>query len=76
MAETIYTIVSLASLLLIYVIALQFRMQAKDPREPIFTQPRIPLLRQVIGLVQYGGAYYTRLRYSSGALNFVMKSAC
>ena len=40
-------------------------------REPVPIQPKIPLVGHVIGLWQYGGAYYTETRYLDQPLGMI-----
>lgn len=63
MQWTMYGGVVIATILLFYNLNLRLRKKPVDPREPVFLYPKIPVIGHIIGLFQYGGAYYTRIRY-------------
>ena len=62
MAASVYLGAMLAAVPILYIIALRLSARPRNSQEPVFIQPKVPLIGHAIGLLWHGGVYYTKLR--------------
>jgi hypothetical protein len=63
MANIVVVSFVLAMLIFISIMSRRYGQRPCHPQEPVYLQPKIPLIGHVIGLMRHGGAYYAKLRY-------------
>ena len=55
--------VVLAVVAVLYVLAERFMSIKLDPKEPPMVAPKIPYVGHILGLIQHGSHYYSRIRF-------------